>query len=204
MTLLGLTGGIASGKSFVGRRLAARGIPVIDADNLAREAVKPGSEGFAEVARQFPEVIRNGEIDRQMLGRIVFADQTRLSELEGIVHPRVREFFLREKACHGSAPLVVYEVPLLFERGIDSDMDRVLVVDVPESLQLERLLNRAGMTAEEARRRISAQMGRKERLSRADVIISGALSEEETDRALSRILLEILSTHATPQKEDHL
>lgn len=200
MILLGLTGGIASGKSFVGRRLAFRGIPVIDADILAREAVSPGSEGFAEVARRFPEVIKNGEIDRPALGKIVFSDPERLSVLEEIVHPRVRESFLRERARHGDAPLVVYEVPLLFERGIDSDMDRVLVVDVPEALQLERLIKRAGMSSDEARRRISAQIGRGQRLSRADVIISGELSEEETDRELSRILSEILSTQPPTQK----
>lgn len=201
MILLGLTGGIAAGKSFVGRMIARRGIPVVDADVLAREAVRPGTEGFLEVARAFPEIIREGEIDRPALGRIVFGDSEKRALLESIVHPRVREAFLREKTRLGSLPLLVYEVPLLFERGIDREMDRTLVVDVPESLQLSRLLTRPHMTEEEARRRIASQISRKDRLSRADFIISGALSEEETERELSRVLGELLV--ASPPASPH-
>ncbi|MCL5953015.1 MAG: dephospho-CoA kinase [Nitrospirae bacterium] len=193
MILLGLTGGIAAGKSYVGRLIARRGIPVIDADVLAREAVSPGSEGFREVSRAFPRAIRQGEIDRAALGRIVFSDPVSLSRLEGIIHPRVRQAFYREKERLRDEPVVVYEVPLLFERGIDREVDSTLVVDVPESLQLTRLLARPHMTEEEAKRRMASQIGRQERLSRADFIISGSLSEEETEKELSRILGEIMS-----------
>lgn len=202
MILLGLTGGIAAGKSFVGRMISRRGIPVVDADVLAREAVRPGTEGFLEVARAFPQVIKEGEIDRPALGRIVFGDPGKRAVLESIVHPLVRAAFLREKERLGEVPLLVYEVPLLFERGIDREMDRTLVVDVPESLQLSRLLARLHMTEEEARRRMASQISRQDRLARADFIISGALSEEETERELSRILVELpgaLPPRVSPQ-----
>ena len=202
MILLGLTGGIAAGKSFVGRMIARRGIPVIDADVLAREAVRPGEEGFFEVARVFPQAVKDGAIDRPALGRIVFGDPEKRAALEAIVHPRVRAAFLREKERLGALPLVVYEVPLLFERGIDREMDRTLVVDVPESLQLSRLLSRPHMTEEDARRRIESQIERQERVSRADFIISGSLSEEETEGELARILGEILG-HAPPALPDN-
>ena len=198
MILLGLTGGIAAGKSFVGRMIARRGIPVIDADVLAREAVRPGTEGFFEVARAFPQVIKGKEIDRPALGRIVFSDPEKRALLESIIHPRVRAAFSREKERFGEAPLVVYEVPLLFERGIDREMDRTLVVDVPESLQLSRLLSRPNMTGEEARKRIASQLSRQERVLRANFIISGSLSEEETERELVRILGEVLAGPSPP------
>ncbi|MGC8528905.1 MAG: dephospho-CoA kinase [Leptospirillia bacterium] len=193
MILLGLTGGIAAGKSYVGRLIARRGIPVIDADVLAREAVLPGTEGFQEVAQAFPQAINQGKIDRPVLGRIIFSDPESRSRLEAIIHPRVRAAFFREKERFCHAPLVVYEVPLLFERGIDREMDYTLVVDVPESLQRARLLARPHMTQEEANRRMASQSGRQERLSRADFIISGSLSEEATEREISRILGEIRS-----------
>jgi dephospho-CoA kinase len=190
--VVGLTGGIASGKSFIGSLLRRRGVPVIDADHLAREVVRRGTEGFDEVIRAFPEVLLHGDIDRPALARIIYADPIRRRKLEEIIHPRVRAEFLRQKARLSDAPLVIYEVPLLYEKGLESEMDAVIVVDVPEEIQKERLMRRSGLGAEEADQRISSQMSRVERLSRADFILSGLLTEEETEIALDDLLPKIV------------
>ena len=192
MIVVGLTGGIASGKSFIGSLLRRRGVPVIDADHLAREVVRRGTEGFDEVIRAFPEVLLHGDIDRPALARIIYADPIRRRKLEEIIHPRVRAEFLRQKARLSDAPLVIYEVPLLYEKGLESEMDAVIVVDVPEEIQKERLMRRSGLVAEEADQRISSQMSRVERLSRADFILSGLLTEEETEIALDDLLPKIV------------
>ncbi len=192
MIVVGLTGGIASGKSFIGSLLRRRGVPVIDADHLAREVVRRGTEGFDEVIRAFPEVLLHGDIDRPALARIIYADPIRRRKLEEIIHPRVRAEFLRQKARLSDAPLVIYEVPLLYEKGLESEMDAVIVVDVPEDIQKERLMRRSGLGAEEADQRISSQMSRVERLSRADFILSGLLTEEETEIALDDLLPKIV------------
>jgi dephospho-CoA kinase len=190
--VVGLTGGIASGKSFIGDLMRRRGVAVIDADQLARDVVRRGTEGFDEVIRAFPEVLLGGEIDRPALARIIFSDPEKRRRLEGIVHPRVHAEFLRQKEFHADDPLVVYEVPLLFERGLEKEMDAVIVVDVPEEIQRERLLRRSGLSAEEAGQRIKSQLSREEKLSRADFILSGLLTEEETDQALDSLLPKIL------------
>ncbi|MCL4485015.1 MAG: dephospho-CoA kinase [Nitrospirae bacterium] len=192
MIVVGLTGGIASGKTFIGSLLRRRGVPVIDADHLAREVVRRGTEGFDEVIRAFPEVLLHGDIDRPALARIIYADPIRRRKLEEIIHPRVRAEFLRQKAQLSDAPLVIYEVPLLYEKGLESEMDAVIVVDVPEEIQKERLMRRSGLGAEEADQRISSQMSRVERLSRADFILSGLLTEEETEIALDDLLPKIV------------
>ncbi len=192
MIVVGLTGGIASGKSFIGALLRQRGVPVVDADQLARDVVRRGTEGFDAVIRAFPEVLLRGEIDRPALARIIYSDPVKRRKLEGIIHPRVRAEFLRQKALNAEAPLLVYEVPLLFEKGLESEMDAVIVVDVPPEIQEERLLRRSGLSVEEANQRINSQMSRVERLSRADFIISGLLTEEETEQALGDILPKIL------------
>jgi len=196
----GLTGGIASGKSFVGALLRRRGIPVIDADQLARDVVRPGTEGFDAVVRLFPEVLSDGEIDRGLLGRIVFADPERRRSLEAIVHPRVHAEFLRQMRLLKDAQLVVYEVPLLFERGLEREMDAVIVVDAPEEVQRERLMRRSGLTADEADRRILSQMSRADRCSRADFILSGLLTEKETETALDELLPRLLTEASHPKK----
>ena len=192
MITVGLTGGIASGKSFVGSLMRRRGIPVIDADQLAREVIRPGTEGFRQVIEAFPEVLVDGDIDRIVLGRIVFADPGKRRNLEEIIHPRVHAEFLRQKALYSGQPLVVYEVPLLFERGLEREMDAVIVVDAPEELQRERLMRRSGLSMEEADRRIASQMKRADRSSRADFILSGLLTEEETEQALEELLPRIM------------
>lgn len=200
MIVVGLTGGIASGKSFVGALLRRRGIPVIDADQLARDVVRPGTEGFAEVIRAFPNALSHGEIDRAALGQIVFGDPEKRRILERIIHPRVHAEFQRQKELHEGSPLVVYEVPLLFERGIDREMDVVIVVDAPESVQKDRLMRRSGLTEQEASRRIAAQMSRPDRLKRADFILSGLLTEEETQEALNDLIPRLFTQHDSKKK----
>jgi dephospho-CoA kinase len=162
MKLVGLTGGIASGKSTVGRMLRARGVDVIDADVLARDAVAPGTPGFAAVVARFGAgVVRDdGTLDRAALGRIVFADDEARRALNHIVHPEVARLAAEafaDVAARG-APVVVYEVPLLFENGLQAAMDVTMLVAVHDDVQLQRLLARDGCSEAEARARIRSQM----------------------------------------------
>jgi dephospho-CoA kinase len=178
------------------------GVPVVDADQLSREVVRGGSEGFFRVAQDFPEAVRGNEIDRPLLGRIVFSDGKRRAELEKIIHPLVRQEFLKEKARHEKEPLLVYEVPLLFENGIDREMDVTIVVDVPVQVQRDRLVRRSGLSEEEANRRIRSQWTREERNSRADFILSGLLSEEDTEKSLRELLPKLSGFSGKDRKGD--
>ncbi|WP_210481399.1 dephospho-CoA kinase [Naasia sp. SYSU D00948] len=198
MTLLGLTGGIASGKSTVAARLAEHGAVVVDADVLAREAVAPGSRGLAEVVRQFGERVlqRDGGLDRQALAAIVFRDQDALARLNAIVHPEVgrlsRERF-GEILTENPHAVVVYDVPLLAESRKADEFDRVVVVHAPAETRVRRLVELRGMDEEEARRRVAAQASDDERLAVADEIIDagGTLDHtlEQTDALWRRLTL---------------
>ncbi len=183
MLRVGLTGGIGSGKSEVARLLSAHGAVVVDADAIAREVVEPGTPGLAAVVAEFgPDVLRpDGTLDRARMAELVFAKEGARRRLEAIVHPLVRE---HSQALLAAAPphaVVVYDVPLLVEGGMGADFDVVVVVDVPEEVQVARLAGR-GMSAEDARARIAAQVPRPERLAAADVVIdnSGSLADLET------------------------
>jgi dephospho-CoA kinase len=183
MLRVGLTGGIGSGKSEVARLLSAHGAVVVDADAIAREVVEPGTPGLAAVVAEFgPDVLRpDGTLDRARMAELVFAEEGARRRLEAIVHPLVRE---HSQALLAAAPphaVVVYDVPLLVEGGMGADFDVVVVVDVPEEVQVARLAGR-GMSAEDARARIAAQVPRPERLAAADVVIdnSGSLADLET------------------------
>lgn len=200
MIIVGLTGGIASGKSFVGALFRKKGVPVIDADQLSREVVRPGTEGFGRVARAFPEAVTAQGLDRTRLGQIIFADPLKRRELEDIIHPLVRREFLRQKDRYERAPLLVYEVPLLFEKGIDREMDVVVVVDVPVEVQRERLFRRSGLSEEEANGRLSSQWSREERNARADFLLSGLLSEEETGKAIDELVPKLLDSSGKHEK----
>jgi len=169
---IGLTGGIASGKSTVADLFADKGIPVIDTDLIAREVVEPGKPALDEIRESFgDEVIRDdGILDRAAMRRIVFEGPAKRARLESILHPRIRdEAFARADEAGGDYLLIV--VPLMVESPMRNRMDRILVVDVPESTQLERLLARDADTPEQARRMIAAQAGRAERLAIADDVI---------------------------------
>lgn len=173
---VGLTGGIASGKSAVAELLRELGAVVIDSDVLARQAVRPGSEGLARVVDEFGAAVvtSDGGLDRAALGAIVFAEPHRRRRLEEIIHPRVRmrAAELRQQAAAGS--VVVEMIPLLVETGQQGDFANLVVVDLPLRLQLERLMARDGSDAAAATRRIEAQAPRGRRLSVADIVVSNA------------------------------
>lgn len=182
MTLrVGLTGGVAAGKSTVSAMLAELGAVVIDADLLAREVVAPGTEGLAEVVDEFgPDVLTpQGELDRAALGAIVFADEARRRALEAIIHPRVRARAAALEAAAGPSSVVVHDIPLLTETGQASSFDGVVVVDVPTQTQHARMVSLRGLTPDEADARIAAQASRPERLAVATYVIdnTGDLSE---------------------------
>ncbi|WP_347567920.1 dephospho-CoA kinase [Arthrobacter sp. Y-9] len=181
MLRIGLTGGIASGKSVVTARLAERGAAVVDADALAREVVEPGTPGLAAIREAFGDgVIRpDGSLDRPALGAIVFADEGRRRTLNGIVHPLVRNAAAAIVAAAPADAVVVQDIPLLVETGQQHDFDLVVVVDAPDDVRVARMVELRGMSEEEARARIAAQAGREERNAAADVILenTGSLAE---------------------------
>jgi dephospho-CoA kinase len=193
---VGLTGGIGSGKSEVARRLAEHGAVLIDADVAARKVVEPGSPGLAQVAAAFgDEVLRpDGSLNRERLGEIVFGDPGLRAKLNAIVHPLVREWMQEaERAAvqaNGDA-VVVHDVPLLAESRGTAGFDAVIVVDVPPDLQLERLVSRRGMPAEQARARMAAQAGREQRLAVADIVIDNSGSLDDLDRRVAEIWADL-------------
>ena len=178
---IGLTGGIASGKSSVGRLLAAQGLPLLDADVYAREALAPGSPGAGAVLERYGAGIRapGGEIDRAALGQIVFSDAAERRWLEELVHPLVRARFAAELEALVAEPLVVLVVPLLFEAGLEALCSEVWLVDCNETQQLQRLMARDGLGEADARARIAAQwpLARKRQL--ADVVLNNRGGPEQ-------------------------
>ena len=173
MVLIGLTGGIGSGKSTVGRLLAQRGAVVVDADELARDAVEPGRPAHqAVVARFGTGALRpDGHVDRPALARVVFSDAAARADLEAIIHPAVWASIAERAAAEaGSDGVVVAEVPLLVETGSDR-FDRVVVVDCAEEVAVRRLVEQRGVNEEDAWRRVATQAGRTERLARAEFVV---------------------------------
>jgi len=189
MLRVGLTGGIASGKSTVSALLAEYGAVVIDSDLLAREAVAAGSTGLAAVVIAFgPDVLtEGGELDRPAMGRRVFGDDEARARLEAIVHPRVRARAAEIEAAARTDAVVVHDIPLLVETRQDDRFDEVVVVDVPLEVQIERLQRERGMSVEEARSRIAAQAGREERLAAADHVMVNDRSPEQLRDAVEKL-----------------
>ncbi|MEE9275185.1 MAG: dephospho-CoA kinase [bacterium] len=186
MLRAGLTGGIASGKTTVSRTLSRLGIPVFDADEIAREAVAPGTEGLAAVVEAFgPEVLApGGELDRKRLGELVFADAAKRSRLEEILHPRImaeQDRLLDEAEAAGESSVAVVDAALMIESGGWRRFDRVVVVDCGESLQIERLMRRDGIGEADARARLRAQIPLSEKVKLADKVIDSRGSLEETE-----------------------
>jgi dephospho-CoA kinase len=184
MRVIGLTGGIASGKSSVTRILRELGAPVIDADAIVHELQAPGMPVTAAIAREFgPAVVRpDGSLDRAALGRIVFADPARRTALEAIVHPAVRERMWAEveRYRQEGRPAVVLDVPLLIEGGLHRLVDRVWLVYLDNETQVARLISRDGLTAAEAGQRIAAQLDLEAKRQYADLIIDNRGSLEAT------------------------
>jgi len=174
---IGLTGGIASGKSSIAAMFAALGVPIIDTDVIAREAVAPGSPGLQAVERLFGKGVlaADGSLDRVKLRGIVFGDGAARRRLEAALHPLIRRRTL-ERIAETRAPYVIIVVPLLVETDFRAVVDRVLVVDCPESAQIERLMLRDGTTGPEARAMLAAQADRRTRLAAADDVVDNAAS----------------------------
>jgi dephospho-CoA kinase len=195
-----LTGGIATGKSYVRARVAGHGIPTLDADTLARDAVAPGSAGFAAVVARFGDAIvgPDGSLDRKALGAVVFADPQARTDLEAIIHPRVREAtgtWLDRLAIAGES-LAIVDIPLLFETGRDRDFDRVIVTSCPRSQQIARVVERDGLTPAQAEARIDAQLPTDEKVRRADFVIDTGGTFGDTNRQVDRVVEKLLELAA--------
>lgn len=190
---VGLTGGIASGKSAVAARLAEHGALIIDADLLAREALEPGSPGLDEVISTFGRelVTEAGELDRAALGRVVFNDEEARARLNAIVHPRVRAEAARLREGASAGTVVVEDIPLLVETGQQDRFDLVLVVQAPESQRISRMLENRGSTEEDARARISAQATDAERAAAADVVLDNSGTVEELRRQVDELYVKL-------------
>ena len=182
MVVVGLTGGIGSGKSTVASMLAARGAIVVDADQLARDAVAVGTAGYRQVVDRFGAgvVAGDGALDRRALAGVVFDDPAALADLNGIVHPPVRAAIASRLAeLEGTDAVVVLEIPLLVESGRTYGASKVVVVDCPEDVAVRRLAEDRGMDPTDARRRIAAQASREDRLAAADVVIDNGGSLDD-------------------------
>jgi dephospho-CoA kinase len=189
--IIGVTGGIASGKSTVARAFEALGVPWVDADDVAREVVEPGEPALAEIHERFGRRVLNhdGTLNRRALREIVFADPAQRRWLESVTHPRIRarlvEHLARLEAS--GAPYVLLVSPLLFESGQSEMADRCLVIDVPEALQIERTAARDDVDEAQARAIVAAQMPRAERLARADDVLDNSGSEAEMRRRVAEL-----------------
>lgn len=197
--VVALTGGIAAGKSAVARRFEALGVPVHDADVAAREVVAPGSDGLAEVVVAFGRDVLDGtgRLDRAAMRRRVFADPAARKTLEAIIHPRIRAW-LRGRVAAERAPYCLLAVPLLAENIAQYRwVDRVLLVDVPESVQFDRLIERDGGDEALARRMISQQASRAERIALADDVIENHGDESALDDAVTALHQRYLDLAST-------
>lgn len=191
MLHVGLTGNIASGKSAVAKRLAARGATVIDADALAREALATGTPALARVRARFGMSVfaADGSLDRSALGRLVFSDPSARRDLEAIVHPEVARGRAAALAAarKAGAQIVVSDVPLLFEAGLEGEFDRIVVVDAPEAVRLARLMRDRGLNEADARSVMAVQADPVAKRARATHLIENAGSLEDLDRQVTAL-----------------
>jgi dephospho-CoA kinase len=199
----GLTGNIGSGKSTVARLFAEAGVPVIDADQLAREVVLPGSDAHAEIARRFPGVVgAAGVLDRKALAARVFADAGELAALNAIVHPRIaREAAARTQALSARGfPFAVYEAALIVENGLQRALDALILVAAPEGLRLRRVMQRDGSSEEEARARIASQLPEADKEKLADFVIRNGGDQAELKRQVDEVLARLRSGFAVVRR----
>ncbi|MFD4833249.1 dephospho-CoA kinase [Streptomyces uncialis] len=194
MLTVGLTGGIGAGKSEVSRLLVEHGAVLVDADRIAREVVEPGTPGLAAIVDAFGEQVlaEDGSLDRPALGAIVFADADRLAVLNGIVHPLVGARSAELKAAAPDDAVVVQDVPLLTENGLQDRYDLVIVVDTSPATQLDRLVRLRGMTEADARARMAAQATRAQRLAIADIVIDNDVPRSELSARVTEVWAELL------------
>jgi dephospho-CoA kinase len=186
-----LTGGIATGKSYVARRVREAGVPVVDADQLAREAVRAGSGALERIRSRFGSEVMtsDGELDRPRMAELIFRDEATRRDLESIIHPVVREgierFFI---TLPPQTLFAVADIPLLFETGRAGHFEAVIVAACARETQIARVMARDGWTREEAERRLSAQWPIKEKAAKADYVIRTDGSHKQTDEAVTEVL----------------
>lgn len=198
MILVGLTGGVATGKSTVAAIFQRCGAVVIDADALAREVVRPGKPAWREIVRTFGKGMLNPDrtINRQALGAMVFHNKSQLRQLEQIIHPRVareQARLTKQAAKNNPKAVVIYDVPLLFEAGIDKRMDKILVVTADRQTQIARLNKRNGLRQTEALRRIKSQMPLAKKRRLADYVVDGRTPFNTLERNISALYKTIQS-----------
>ncbi len=195
MKLVGLTGGIASGKSTVSALLRELGAPILDADELAREVVQPGTPALMQISARFPGVLAaDGTLDRAKLGKRIFSDPHDRRILNEIVHPRIQQAFLErtEALRRSGARVAVYDAPLLIENNLQAAMNEVVVVSAAEPLQLRRLMERNGLSSDQARARISSQLPLGEKLKHATYVIENDGSMEALRARVTEVWKSIL------------
>ncbi len=202
MYIVGLTGGIASGKSTVAAHWASLGGYEIDADQLARQVVAPGTAGAAAIRAKFGDAVfdTDGSLNRAKLGSIVFADASRRQALEAIVHPLVKAAAQKMVAAQPENSIVIYNVPLLVEASVDLPFDKVITVEAPVEKQIERLIQNRGMTKQEAEARIASQASPAQRANAADIILNSNQSLElllgDATNVWNQIEREALAKHS--------
>ena len=193
MLVVALTGGIGSGKSTVGQIFAQLGAIVIDSDQLARDVIERGSIGFNEVVTKFgDEILKNGEVDRQILASLVFKDPTKRAELEQITHPLIRKAFTKVVSSASPDSIVINQIPLLVESNHDYKFDHIITVSASESIRSERLIKR-GLTNEQIKQRMQAQATDQMREGIADSVIVNEKSEQEITDQVEKIWEQLSS-----------
>ena len=190
--VIGITGGIASGKSTVSDYIRSKGYPVLDADIYARKVVEPGSEGLKEIVEAFGEAALNedGTMNRQYVGSLIFNDKEKRDILNGITHPKIRQMMNDERDFYLKTTHVFQDIPLLFENGLEGQMDEITVVYVERDVQTERLMSRNELSESEAISRIESQMSLEDKKARATVVFDNT----ETRETLYKQIDEFLST----------
>jgi len=193
MIVVGLTGGVATGKSTVAKMFKQCGAVVIDADELARDIVKPGKPAWHAIVNTFGKTVLTPDrtINRQALGAIVFGNRVKLRRLERIIHPRVahqQAKLTRQAGRNDPKAVVIYDVPLLFEVGIDKRVDKIIVVTADLETQIARLKKRNGLPRADALRRIRSQMPLAKKIQRTDHVLDGTLSRTSLRRLVGRLL----------------
>lgn len=193
MLIVALTGGIGSGKSTVGQIFAQLGATVIDSDQLARDVIERGSIGFNEVVAKFgDEILKNGEIDRQILASLIFKDPAKRSELEQITHPLIRKAFAKVVSSASPDSIVINQIPLLVESSHDYKFDHIITVSASESIRSERLIKR-GLTNDQIKQRLGAQVTDQMREAIADSVIVNEKNEQELTDQVETIWEQLLS-----------
>lgn len=195
MKIIGLTGGIGSGKSTVARSLQEHGFPIVDADLIAREIVEPGQPALAELTKEFGEDILNadGSLDRGLLASRAFTNKDTTQRLNNITHPRInqRTQELFDEARENGAEAVIYDMPLLIDKGLHKDMDATIVVHAAEHVRLERLTTKRGLDADDVRRRINAQIDDETRKQHADILLDNNGTEEDLTKQIAEAVDKI-------------